>query len=125
MRFAEEKGLRPAGSNPVQSIRTMRTRPRDRYVTDSELRRIKVGCLYGRDGRKTRTGLMMACLIEVAYLTAGDVSVLIRVLEKRDPHQPDEPHVCDEGIFLRRDKTGKAIVIATRSGRSTAACAQG
>ena len=111
LRFAEERGLRASGTNPISAIRTMRTPPRERYITDSELRRIKVGGLRGRDGRPTRTGLMMACLVEMAYLTAADVGVLIRLLEQRDPQRPDEPHVCPEGIFLRRDKTGKAIVI--------------
>lgn len=110
MRLAIIKGYR--NDNPVTDIiKEMPTPARTRYITDSELRRIKVGCLYGRGGRETRTGVMMACLIEVAYLTGGDVSVLIRLLEKRDPMHPDEPHVSATGVFLRRDKTGKAVVI--------------
>lgn len=48
MRFAEEKGYRPPGSNPVEAIKTMKTPPRKRYISDSELRRIKVGvCVMG------------------------------------------------------------------------------
>ena len=104
-KFCELKGWRKAGSNPVDAISTMGYTPRTRYITDSELRRIKVGCLYGDDGKRTRSGMTMACLIELLYLTGGDVGVVLRLMEKRDPEQPDEPHVCDEGIFLRRDKT--------------------
>jgi hypothetical protein len=114
MRFAEEKGLRPAGSNPVSAIRTMRTPARTRCPTTSELRRVKIGCLYysAKGTRtRTRTGLTMAALIEVAYLTGQDVSVMIRIRDKRDQHAPDEPHVCDQGIFFRRDKTGGAVVV--------------
>lgn len=56
MRFAEEKGYRQPGSNPVESIKTMRTPPRKRYITDSELRRIKVEVCYGDDGKRTPSG---------------------------------------------------------------------
>lgn len=110
MRLAIIKGYRT--TNPVTDIiKEMPTPPRTRYITDSELRRLKVGAVNGSDGRQTRTGITMACLIELAYLTAGDVGVLIRLLDQRDPHRPDEPHVTSDGIFLRRDKTGKAVVI--------------
>lgn len=110
-RFAEEKGKRKSGSNPVDSLRTATTKPRDRCPTTSELRRVKIGCLYGDDGKRTRSGLTMACLIELAYLSGQDISVMIRVLDKRDPQRPDEPHVTDGGIFFRRDKTGNAVEI--------------
>jgi integrase len=111
MRFAEEKGRRPAGSNPLQAIKTKATPARDRCPTTSELRRVKVGCLYGDDGKRTRSGITMACLIELAYLSGQDVGVMIRVLEKRDPQQPDEPHVTPDGVWFRRDKTGNAVEI--------------
>lgn len=36
-------------------------------------------------------------------------------MEKRGPEQPDEPNLCDDGIWLRRDKTkykgGDALII--------------
>ncbi|MGN6518678.1 MAG: hypothetical protein ACTHK2_04550 [Dokdonella sp.] len=111
MRFAEIKGRRPAGSNPVEAIRTMRTPPRTRCPSSSEIRRVKIGCLYGRDGKRTRTGMAMACLIEMLYLTGQDVGVTIRLLDAFDPMQPDEPHCRADGIFFRRDKTGRAVVI--------------
>jgi hypothetical protein len=67
------------------------------------------------DGRRNRSGITMARCIELAYLTAMDVGVMIRILEQRDPDQPEEPHLCTEGIWLRRDKTrgtgGDALII--------------
>jgi hypothetical protein len=124
MRYAIEKGYRKAGTNPVDGIiKTKTEKPRTRYITDSELRRIKVGHLYSNDVRRTKTGkrrrtrsgLMMVCAIELAYLTGQDVGMLIRILKKRDPNNPDEPHVCSEGIFFRRSKvedtTGAAVIV--------------
>lgn len=113
--YAELRGWRKAGSNPVSVVPPMGYTPRKRYITDSELRRIKVGCMYGDDGRRNRSGVTMACCIELAYLTAMDVGVMIRILEQRDPDQPEEPHLCAEGIWLRRDKTkgtgGDALIV--------------
>lgn len=90
-------------------------KPRQRYITDSELRRIKLGCIYGDDGRRNRSGITMAACIELAYLTGADVGVMIRILEQRDAERPDEPHICPEGIWLRRDKTkhkaGDALIV--------------
>jgi integrase len=81
MRFAEERGLRPAGSNPLQSIRTLRTPPRGRYITDSELRRIKVAALRAPDGHgndiDTRSGPMLCALIDMAYLTGQAIGDLL------------------------------------------------
>ncbi|WP_148661714.1 integrase [Roseateles chitosanitabidus] len=103
--LAELKGYRKAGSNPVSAIPTMGSTPRDRYITDSELRRVKIGGLYGANGRRTPTGITLACFLEVAFLTGADVGVLLRLREERDQENPDEPHVCADGIFVRRDKT--------------------
>lgn len=111
MRFAEEKGRRSPGTNPTQAIRTMRTKARERCPTTSELRRIKIGCIYGDNGRPNRSGLTMACLIEMAYLSGQDVGVMIKIREQQDPAEPGAPHVCADGIFFRRTKTGKAVII--------------
>lgn len=105
-RYCELWGLRPAGSNPVDAIPTKGYRPRKRYITDSHLRRIKVAGLYGDDGRRNPSGLVFCCITELLYLTGADVGVVVRILEQADPAEPDEPHVCAEGIMLRRDKTG-------------------
>jgi integrase len=101
MRFAEEKGQRPAGTNPLQAIRTMPTPARDRYITDSELRRIKVAAM--RDGRSntgltTRAGPMLCALIDMAYLTGQAVGDLLR-LEWR--------HLTPAGITFARGKVEK------------------
>lgn len=103
--YCELRGWRKAGSNPVSAIPTKGYKPRDRYITDSELRRIKVGALYSSNGRRTPTGITMVCLIEALYLTGADVGVLVRLLEQRDPQRPNEPHLRPDGIFLRRTKT--------------------
>jgi integrase len=79
MRYAEERGLREPGSNPVDSLRTMTTKARRRYITDSELRRIKVGICYGKDGKRTPSGPMICCLVEMAYLTGQRASDLLRM----------------------------------------------
>lgn len=80
-------------------------KPRKRYVTDSHLRRIKLAGLYGNNGKRTPSGLMFCCVVELLYLTGADVSVMVRLLEQADQARPDEPHVCADGIMLRRDKT--------------------
>lgn len=103
--YCELRGWRKAGSNPVTAIPTNGYKRRSRYITDSELRRIKVGLLRGANNRRTPTGITMVCLVEALYLTGADVGVMVRLLEKRDPHRPDEPHLRDEGVWLRRTKT--------------------
>ena len=104
-RYCEIWGLRPAGSNPVDAIPTKGYKPRKRYITDSHLRRIKIAGLYGDDGRRNPSGVVFCCITELLYLTGADVSVIVRLLEAADQSQPDEPHVCEDGIMLRRDKT--------------------
>jgi hypothetical protein len=69
MRFAEEKGFGEPESNPCASIKTMKVRPRSRYITDSELRRMKVGAAYGKDGLRTRSWHAICSMMDMAYLT--------------------------------------------------------
>jgi integrase len=95
MRFAEEKGLRPAGSNPVASIRTMPVKARDRYITDSELRRIKVAAMRGADEKDTRSGPMLCALIDMAYLTGQAIGDLLAL---------EWSHFRPAGIFFARGK---------------------
>lgn len=114
MRYAVEKGLRT--DNPVSGvIRTMTEKPRTRYITDSELRRIKVGGIYGDDRKLTRSGLMLAALVDMAYLTGQDIGALLKLRWARDPDSPDDPHVADGGLFFRRPKvegvTGASVLI--------------
>lgn len=81
MRFAEERGHRDTGTNPVDAIRTAATKARRRYLTDSELRRIKVGAMYGGEGERQRTrnrsGPMICALIDLAYLTGQRIGDLL------------------------------------------------
>lgn len=77
MRYAEERGFRDPGTNPVTALRTMSTPPRDRYITDSELRRIKVAAMRGRDGQDTRSGPMLCALVDMAYLTGQRIGDLL------------------------------------------------
>ena len=77
MRYAEERGYREPGTNPVAALRTMATPARKRYITDSELRRIKVAAMRGRDGLDTRSGPMLCALVDMAYLTGQRIGDLL------------------------------------------------
>jgi len=106
LRYAEEKGLIPPGSNPVDSIKTMKTPPRTRYLTDSEVRRIKVAACYGEDGKRTPSGHTICRLIDMAYLTGQRIGDLLS-LEWAD--------IRKDGIHFEpgktEDSTGVRIVI--------------
>ncbi|MDP3139808.1 MAG: integrase [Burkholderiaceae bacterium] len=116
-RFAIEKGRRPVGTNPVDGvIRTKTVKPRERCPSTSELRRVKVGCLYGQSGglksraTRTRSGLTMCAFIEVAYLTGQDVGRIVYLRDEAGD-DPNEPFITDEGISFRRSKTGGRVLI--------------
>ena len=113
MRFAEEKDFRDPGTNPVDSIKTLATPARDRYPTDSELRRIKVAAFYGADGKRTRMGSTIAALIDLAYLTGQRVSDLLDLRwNKRaaldESGQVDAPYIAPEGIYFKPSKTASS-----------------
>ncbi len=82
LRFAEEKGMRESGTNPIDSVRTMTVKARSRYITDSELRRIKVAMLRSSGQRADQinpAGRMACAIVDMAYLTGqriGDVLAL-------------------------------------------------
>jgi integrase len=110
MRYAEEKGYRPAGSNPLQSIKTMSTPARDRYPTDSEVRRVKVAAIKGADGKRTRMGLTVCLLIDLAYLTGqriGDILNLRwhKLAAMDETGEVSAPYVAKEGLYFRPSKT--------------------
>lgn len=105
MRFAIEVGLRPAGSNPVTDIRTLTVRARTRYITDSELRRIKVSALKWQQdeaSHDTRSGPMLCALIDMAYLTGQRIGDLLAL---------EWPQIGDAGIRFVTRKTGAAVLI--------------
>ena len=113
LRYAVERGYRT--DNPVAHLRTMRVQARTRYISDSELRRIKVAGLRGADGRPTRAGRMLAALVDIAYLTGQRIGDLLELRWERDADESDAPHVADEGLRFRpqktRQSTGASIVI--------------
>lgn len=113
MRFAEEKGHRPAGSNPLASIRTMQVKARDRYPTDSEVRRIKVAAFYGKDGKRTRQGATLAALIDLAYLTGQRIGDLLDLRWNKKAAlgadgEPEAGYIADEGIYFKPGKTANS-----------------
>jgi integrase len=115
MRFAEEKGYRDAGTNPVDSLRTMQVKARTRYITDSELRRIKVAAMYGLDGLRTRSGATICALVDLAYLTGQRISDLLALEWKKDPRRPDTSYIDVDGINFAPGKieasTGQRVLI--------------
>jgi integrase len=130
MRYAELLGWRPPGSNPTLAIRTATTQARTRYLSDSEFRRIKWGCLWSKNSRpgeqtarpgecdrhvilrtprgdrgRPRSGPMMVALLELLYLTGqaiGDVLAL------------DVGDVAGEAITFRRAKVAGSTGAAVR-----------
>lgn len=117
MRFAEgqeQDGVpfREPGSNPVTSIKRMSAPARDRYPTDSEVRRIKYHALIGRDGKPTRSGPMLAALIDLAYLTGQRVGDLLELRwNKRaamnEAGEVVAPYIATEGLYFKPSKTEK------------------
>lgn len=110
MRYAEERGFRDAGSNPIDSIRTMQVKARDKYITDSEKRRIKAAAMRGADGKRTRSGPMICALIDLAYLTGQRFSDLLDLRwSKKLATDKDgnvvAPYIDDKGIYFKPSKT--------------------
>lgn len=95
-RYAESMNYRPVGSNPVPSIVEQPKNVRSRYVTDSEMRRIKQALCRGEDGQRTRIGTTISCLLDLAYLT-GQRQEDLRELEWKD--------ITPEGIQFKPSKT--------------------
>lgn len=106
MRFSIERGYRK--DNPLDAIRTLPTPARKRYISDSELRRIKVGAIYGDDGLKTRSGRMICALIDVAYLTGQRIGDLLALRWQPDPQDPSAPHLAKDGLHWQPGKTSLA-----------------
>jgi integrase len=115
MRFAEGKAsdgvpFRDPGTNPVSSIKRMSTPARDRYPTDSEVRRIKFHAMVGRDGCRTRSGPYVAAAIDLAYLTGQRIGDLLELRwSKRaatnEAGEVEAPYISDEGLYFKPSKT--------------------
>ena len=106
MSFAISLGMRPAGSNPVTDVPTMKVKARTRYIGDSELRRIKVAANYGDDGLRTRSGPMLCALVDMAYLTGQRIGDLLSL---------EWTAVKETGILFEpaktKESTGAAVLI--------------
>lgn len=129
MRFAEGKEhngvpFRGPGTNPVASIKRMATPARTRYPTDSEVRRIKFHAMIGRPDRwgnrnRTRSGPVLAALIDLAYLTGQRVGDLLELRwNKRaatnDAGEVIAPYIAADGIHFRPSKTEKSTGVMVR-----------
>jgi integrase len=98
----------------------MPTPPRKKYITDSELRRIKLAALVGRDGNRTRSGATVCAMIDMAYLTGQRVSDLLDLRwNKRAATNAagdvEAPYIAEEGLYFQPDKmaatTGAKVLI--------------
>jgi integrase len=110
MRFAETKDYREPGTNPVDSIKTVSTPARDKYISDSELRRIKVAAMTGKDGKRTRSGPMLCALIDLAYLTGQRFSDLLdlrwsKKLATDKTGAVVAPYISELGVHFKPSKT--------------------
>jgi len=106
MRYAEEKGHREPGTNPVASVKPLTIKARSRYLTDSEVRRIKVGAMYGGKGERqdtlNRSGPMLCALIDMAYLTGQRIGDLLTL---------EWSALGRDGIMFKQGKTGAKVLI--------------
>ncbi|MFD0669678.1 tyrosine-type recombinase/integrase [Ramlibacter sp. MAHUQ-53] len=109
MRFAEAEGYRDAGTNPVDSVKTAKVQKRDRYPTDSEIRRIKAAACRGADGKRTRMGTTLAGLIDLAYLTGQRIGDLLELRWSKKAATEDgqviAPFVAEDGLYFKPSKT--------------------
>jgi integrase len=110
LRFAETKDFREPGTNPVDSIKTLSTPARDKYISDSELRRVKVAAMTGEDGKRTRSGPMLCALIDLAYLTGQRFSDLLdlrwsKKLATDKSGAVVAPYISELGMQFKPSKT--------------------
>lgn len=110
MKHAELIGWRAPGSNPVAAVRTAKNPPRQKYITDSELRRIKVAALrssgaYDPSGTGG-AGPTLCAVLELLYLTGQPIGDVLDL---------DAADVRGDTILFRRSKvahsTGAAVQI--------------
>ena len=83
--------------NPARQSLTFKPAPkRDRYLTDSEIIKIKHGALTGKDERDNVSGPMVCAFIDLALATAQRVGDLLAL---------DWSDVSDAGIYFHPAKT--------------------
>jgi len=99
MRLAIVYGLRD--DNPTQHIRGLKCSSRTRYITDSELRRIKAAAIR-QNGKRSRAGENVCAIIDMAYLTGQRLGDLVRLKWS---------NVTTQGVRFETRKTGSKILI--------------
>ena len=102
---AEVEGLRPAGSNPCRGVRPLRTRPRERHLSEVELGRLGAAL-------DARAADPRAALVRLLALT-GCRHAEIRTLRWRE--------VRAGQIFLADSKTGPRTVWLSAAARQVLA----
>jgi len=78
-------------SNPVTPIPPFKTRTRDRYITQDEIKRIKAHATPA-----------LSVIIDLCYLTGQRIGDVLKIKRK---------DIDDEGIFVRQQKTGAKLKI--------------
>lgn len=65
-RWCVRRGLR--ADNPCLNVRVEKPAKRRRYITDDEWHRVRDALMVGVDGKKTQSGPMAQCYIDLCYL---------------------------------------------------------
>lgn len=55
--------------NPCKEVKLKKPKARKVYITDADFLKIRAALATGRDGKKTATGDMMQCFVDLCYLT--------------------------------------------------------
>lgn len=85
MQFAVRKGYRDDNPAAEVDMADYDTGGRSRYLSDDELERIRAGALdgaeeiRGRGSRKTRSGEMIVCMIDLALITGQRIGDILRL----------------------------------------------
>jgi integrase len=101
MKYAEQKGLRPSGSNPCRRLKRYKRRPMERFLSPSELRRLGGG-LAAIEAEQPE----FAAAIRLLVLTGMRASEVLS-LKVADIQPPR--------AFLRTSKTGPRTVYLCRA----------
>jgi integrase len=89
--FTRAARLGLAESNPVTPIPPFKTRTRDRYITQAEIKRIK-----------EHASPALSVIIDLCYLTGQRIGDVLKIKRK---------DMDDEGIFVKQQKTGAKLKI--------------
>ncbi|MGE5623102.1 MAG: tyrosine-type recombinase/integrase [Bacillota bacterium] len=131
-------------ANPCKELKLKKPKARKVYITDTDFLAIRAALMIGRDGKKTATGDMMQCFIDLCYLTAQR-STDVRLLKWTAVDEPaklihfepsktedssgvavDWPITREIGAVLKRAKKLEPIcdyVIRDRNGKPKTAAA--